>query len=138
MLALAHYRSQRGSPDHTVKPGLYLGLTEAIFKDLNLTYSLISADFKAVPAIQSSSLTCLILAGCPSSANNSSRCWKGVEDREKSYCMGSKYRTQPGVDMSPDGDKATTSIAELGRASPGERACLCVMGINAGGLRGLK
>lgn len=79
------------------------------------------------------------LAGCPSSANNSSRGWKGVGDREESYCMGSKYRTQQGVDMPSDGDKSATFIAELlGRASPEERACLCVMGIYAGDLRGLK
>lgn len=51
--------------------------------------------------------------------------------------MVSKYRTQQGVDMSSDGDKAATFTAKLGRASP-ERACLCVMGVYAGGLRGLK
>lgn len=125
MLALAHhYRSWRGSPDHTVRPGSYLHLSEAIVKDLNLIYSLVSADFKAVPAILFPSLsnTTRSLAGCPSSAN-SSRSWKGVEDGEESYCMVCKYRTQQGEDMPSDGDKAVTFIAV--KEGITWRACLC-------------
>lgn len=113
MLALAHhYRSWRGSPDHTVRPGLYLHFSEATLKDLNLTYSLVSADFKAVSAILFPNLsnTAQSLAGCPSSAN-SSRLWVGVEDGEESYCIVCKYKIQQGEDMSSDGDKAATFIA---------------------------
>lgn len=111
-------------------------LSEAILKDLNLTYSLVSADFKAAPTILFSNLSIASqsLAGCPSSANSSSRSWKGVDDREESYCMVSKYRAQQGVGMSSDGDKGP--LLQLGRASPEERACLCVMGIYTGGYSG--
>lgn len=129
-LTLAHhYTSWRGSPDHTVRPGLCLHLSEAILKDLTLTLSLV----KALPTILFSnlSITNQSSAGCPSSANNSSRSWM----------MGKKAiawwaNTEPNNVWACQMVIKEPPLLQLERASPEQTACLCVMGIYTGGYSG--
>lgn len=133
-----HYRKQRGSADHTVRPGLNLHVSEAVLKDLNpdptpwLVLTL-------KQYLQSSTPTCVkVWQAVPpqlTTAPGLGRVWR-IGRKATAWWAN----TEPNKVWTCHQvlTKQLPLLHELGRASPEESPRLCVMGIYAGGFRGLK